>query len=123
MALRGAVIALVATGCTAAPPATPEPSPTPTPPVSTTAPPSREVAVAPPVTAELRTAETGRTTTKAKPPPRPAPTAGYQCRDGDEERHEVCAEHKRWVDGQVEFTNCLDSGGVWDEEAQRCEPG
>jgi len=45
---------------------------------------------------------------------------GYQCRDGDETKYQVCAEHKAWVDGQLEFTNCTSTGGTWSDEEQRC---
>lgn len=51
---------------------------------------------------------------------RSAPTAGYQCRDGDEKHYEVCAGHKEWVDGQVEFAECHDNGGTWSVRGQRC---
>ncbi|PFG57135.1 hypothetical protein ATK36_0697 [Amycolatopsis sulphurea] len=59
-------------------------------------------------------------TTARKTPTRKPPQYGYQCRDGDEAKYKVCAEHKSWVDGQVEFADCLDSGGTWDEDKQRC---
>ncbi|GHF56017.1 hypothetical protein GCM10017566_31410 [Amycolatopsis bartoniae] len=55
-----------------------------------------------------------RTTTRA------APRYGYQCRDGDEKLYSVCAGHKEWVDGQLEYTNCLSGGGTWDVKTQRC---
>ena len=48
------------------------------------------------------------------------PQYGYQCRDGDEVKYEVCAGHKAWVDGQREFTDCLAGGGTWDVGTQRC---
>jgi hypothetical protein len=56
-----------------------------------------------------------------KTPTRKPPQFGYQCRDGDETKYEVCAGHKAWVDGQREFTDCLDHGGTWDIENQRCK--
>ena len=49
------------------------------------------------------------------------PTAGYQCRVGDETRFQVCAGHKQWVDEQVEYMNCLNNGGTWDVVNQRCK--
>jgi hypothetical protein len=55
-----------------------------------------------------------------KTPTRKPPRYGYQCRDGDEVKYDVCAGHKAWVDGQREFTDCLDGGGTWDEVNQRC---
>ena len=55
-----------------------------------------------------------------KTPTRKPPQYGYQCRDGDELKYDVCAGHKAWVDGQREFTDCLDGGGTWDQVAQRC---
>ncbi|MFI5585658.1 hypothetical protein ACIA5G_11535 [Amycolatopsis sp. NPDC051758] len=55
-----------------------------------------------------------------KTPTRKPPQYGYQCRDGDELKYDVCAGHKAWVDGQREFTDCLDGGGTWDQAAQRC---
>jgi cytoskeletal protein RodZ len=55
-----------------------------------------------------------------EPPNRPIPTAGYQCRPGDEKLFEVCASHKAWVDGQVESANCMKSGRTWDIAAQKC---
>lgn len=63
------------------------------------------------------------TTKKAparKTPTRKPPQYGYQCRDGDETKYDVCAGHKAWVDGQREFTDCLDGGGTWDVDTQRC---
>ncbi|GAB2977991.1 hypothetical protein LWP59_38915 [Amycolatopsis acidiphila] len=61
-----------------------------------------------------RKSSTRRTTTRVPP------QYGYQCRDGDEKLYSICAGHKAWVDGQLELTNCLDSGGTWDIEHQRC---
>lgn len=58
--------------------------------------------------------------TSAPQEPRTAPTAGYQCRDGDEALYPVCAGHKAWVDGQVEVANCQNSGGTWDIASQSC---
>ena len=55
-----------------------------------------------------------------EPPNRPIPTAGYQCRPGDEKLFEVCASHKAWVDGQVESANCMKSGKTWDIATQKC---
>lgn len=52
---------------------------------------------------------------------RTAPQYGYQCRDGDEATYSVCAGHKAWTDGQVEYANCLSSGGTWNIDAQRCD--
>ncbi|MDT7800147.1 MAG: hypothetical protein QOI78_3580 [Actinomycetota bacterium] len=60
------------------------------------------------------------TTVRKATPTRKAPQYGYQCRDGDETKYEVCAGHKAWVDGQLELTNCLDGGGTWDVDTQRC---
>jgi hypothetical protein len=50
---------------------------------------------------------------------RPAPTAGYQCRDGDEELYPVCASHKAWVDGQRESA-CISAGRTWDIPTREC---
>ncbi|HEY3469723.1 MAG TPA: hypothetical protein VGL47_31650 [Amycolatopsis sp.] len=77
---------------------------------------------APPTTSSAAPAPT-RTSAKAtvrKTPTRKPPQYGYQCRDGDELKYEVCAGHKAWVDGQREFTDCLTGGGTWDEATQRC---
>jgi len=63
------------------------------------------------------------TTRKApvrKTPTRKPPQYGYQCRDGDELKYDVCAGHQAWVDGQREFTDCLTGGGTWDVDTQRC---
>jgi hypothetical protein len=63
------------------------------------------------------------TTSKApvrKSPTRKPPQFGYQCRDGDELKYDVCAGHKAWVDGQREFTDCVAGGGTWDVANQRC---
>ncbi len=51
---------------------------------------------------------------------RTAPTIGADCRPGDEKDYRVCAGHKAWVDGQLEYANCLDSGGSWDIPDQSC---
>lgn len=62
-------------------------------------------------------------TTKApvrKTPARKPPRYGYECRDGDELKYDICASHKAWVDGQREFADCLSGGGTWDEVTQRC---
>lgn len=69
------------------------------------------------------TSSTPATTRKApvrKTPTRKPPQYGYQCRDGDETKYEVCAGHKAWVDGQLEYANCLAGGGTWDVDTQRC---
>ncbi len=68
-----------------------------------------------PAPATTRKAPVRKTTPTRKPP-----QYGYQCRDGDETKYEVCAGHKAWVDGQREFTDCLDGGGTWDIDTQRC---
>lgn len=60
--------------------------------------------------------ESGRGTAAKRTPP----TAGSQCRPGDEKRYRVCAEHKAIVGGQVEFNNCIKSGGKWDIPTQSC---
>lgn len=54
---------------------------------------------------------------------RHAPSYGAQCMPGDEQHYSVCAGHKRWVDGQVEYANCLHSGGHWDVASQSCVHG
>jgi membrane-bound lytic murein transglycosylase len=51
---------------------------------------------------------------------RRAPQYGYQCMPGDEKRYNVCASHKAWVDGQVEYDRCINSGRTWDVAAQKC---
>jgi hypothetical protein len=71
-------------------------------------------------TTEPRPTTTGKTPTRKKAT-RVPPQYGYQRRDGDEKLYSVCAGHKSWVDGQLEFTNCLDSGGTWNIEHQRCD--
>ena len=83
----------------------------PTPTVTVTVPPTSSVS-APPTASKAPVRKT---------PTRKPPQFGYQCRDGDEAKYEVCAGHKAWVDGQREFTDCLDSGGTWDIENQRCK--
>lgn len=120
------LVAGVATaGCGVSPraPSTPDPPLTsesiltiePTPVVTVT----ETTSSAPPTTS----APVPATTKKApvhKTPTRKPPQYGYQCRDGDETKYEVCAGHKAWVDGQREFTDCLDGGGTWDVDTQRC---
>ncbi|HVW44078.1 MAG TPA: hypothetical protein VHC18_22280 [Amycolatopsis sp.] len=96
----------------APPPATPSSA---APVTTTTPPPSTGATTTKPPSTTKRS--TSRKTTTARMPP----TAGYQCRDGDEKLYEVCAGHKAWIDGQLECTNCLDSGGTWNIELQRCD--
>ena len=86
----------------------------PTPVVTVTVPPTSSVTT--PAPAPVAT----KKTPVRKTPTRKPPQFGYQCRDGDEAKCDVCAGHKAWVDGQREFTDCLDSGGTWDIENQRC---
>jgi hypothetical protein len=78
----------------------------------------------PPTSVAVTTSPPPKVTAKAPvrktTPVRKAPQYGYQCRDGDEVKYEVCAGHKAWVDGQREFTDCLDGGGTWDIDTQRC---
>lgn len=52
---------------------------------------------------------------------RSAPTAGYQCRPGDNAVYEVCAGHKEWVDGQREYADCQNGGGTWNIARQECD--
>jgi hypothetical protein len=123
--IAGAILALGLTaGCaTAAPaPAAPPPAVTSAAAVvtststTTTPPPSPSAS---PTTKSSAKPKPSKTSVR-KTPTRQPPTYGYQCRDGDEAKYQVCAGHKAWVDGQVEFTNCLESGGTWDIENQRC---
>jgi hypothetical protein len=51
---------------------------------------------------------------------RQAPQYGYQCMPGDEKHYSVCASHKAWIDGQIEYDNCISSGRTWDIAAQKC---
>lgn len=51
----------------------------------------------------------------------PEPTAGYQCWEGAEEIYDVCRQHKEWVDGQVEYAECIDAGGSWNIARQTCD--
>lgn len=51
---------------------------------------------------------------------RTPPKYGYQCRTGDERKYAICAAHDDWVDGQVEFDNCMSNGGTWDVDKQKC---
>ena len=51
---------------------------------------------------------------------RQAPQYGYQCMPGDEKHYSVCAGHKAWIDGQIEYDNCINSGRSWDIAAQKC---
>ncbi len=78
----------------------------------------------PPTSVPVPTSAPPKTAAKAPvrkaTPTRKAPQYGYQCRDGDEAKYQVCAGHKAWVDGQLEFTGCLDGGGTWDADTQRC---
>ncbi|WP_236790579.1 hypothetical protein [Amycolatopsis sp. GM8] len=90
-----------------APPTISTTTPAPPPPVTTEA-------TKPKPTSTRKTSP--RTTTK-----RAAPQYGYQCRDGDDKVYSVCAGHKAWVDGQLDYANCLDSGGTWNIERQRCD--
>ncbi|MEU0794381.1 hypothetical protein ABZ342_30350 [Amycolatopsis sp. NPDC005961] len=87
----------------------------PTPVVTVTVPPTSSATTPPPAPA------TTKRTSVRKTPTRKPPQFGYQCRDGDETKYDVCAGHKAWVDGQREFTDCLDGGGTWDIENQRCK--
>lgn len=87
----------------------------PTPVVTVTVPPTASATASPPAPTTTKKASVRRT------PTRKPPQFGYQCRDGDETKYDVCAGHKAWVDGQLEFTDCLDSGGTWDIENQRCK--
>lgn len=86
----------------------------PTPVVTVTVPPTSAVATSAPAPA-------AKTTPVRKTPTRKPPQFGYQCRDGDESKYDVCAGHKAWVDGQREFTDCLNGGGTWDIDTQRCK--
>jgi len=86
--------------------------------------PTPVVTVTVPATSSAPATTAAPATTK-KPPVRRTPTRkppqyGYQCRDGDETKYEVCAGHKAWIDGQREFTDCLNGGGTWDVDRQRC---
>ncbi|WIX99260.1 hypothetical protein QRX60_35140 [Amycolatopsis mongoliensis] len=111
-------VATAACGASPSPARAPAPSSTtetvvtiePTPVVTVTVPPTSSV-----------TAPAATKTSVRKTPTRQPPRFGYQCRDGDERKYDVCAGHRAWVDGQREFTGCLDSGGNWDIENQRCE--
>ena len=51
---------------------------------------------------------------------RPAPQYGYQCMPGDEKYYSVCAGNKAWIDGQIEYDNCINSGRTWDIATQKC---
>lgn len=55
-----------------------------------------------------------------EPPNREIPQYGYQCMPGDEKLFDVCAGHKAWIDGQIEFDDCITSGRTWDIAAQKC---
>ncbi|SDZ30609.1 hypothetical protein SAMN05421504_11291 [Amycolatopsis xylanica] len=113
----GFALVLLLAGCTtprkpvtAEPPGSPS-SPTTVVVVTSTVPAPPSTATAPALT---------RTISKQVSQTRQPPMFGYQCRDGDEKKYEVCAGHKAWVDGQLEFANCLSSGGTWDIERQVC---
>lgn len=120
------VAVVLAAGCDAAPATTPVPAAPPTPTIVVTVEqtPATTTITLPPTSAPVTTSAPPRTATKAPvrkaTPTRKAPQYGYQCRDGDEAEYEVCAGHKAWVDGQLEFTGCLDGGGTWDTDTQRC---
>lgn len=112
-------------GCAAAcgqvtPGAPVAPAPPPATATTTTAP-DRPATSRPPTTTKPPPPTTKRSTTSTTTTTRIPPTAGYQCRDGDEKLYEVCAGHKAWVDGQVEYANCLDGGGTWNVALQRCD--
>lgn len=115
------VLALLLAGCTATTdrgPRTPAPGPTSS-------------------SSEAKRPSTGQPTSESTgpgPTPEPAnevpepsettrtpPTAGYQCLEGDEKIYDVCAGHKAWTEGQIEYAECIDSGGVWDVPSQTCE--
>jgi hypothetical protein len=74
----------------------------------------------PPTSTVVPTPATSKAPVRKTTPTRKPPRYGYQCRDGDEVKYEVCAGHKAWVDGQREFTDCLAGGGTWDVGTQRC---
>ncbi|MFJ7214857.1 hypothetical protein [Amycolatopsis sp. NPDC098790] len=122
---------LLATGvataaCGASPQAPRAPDPPPASESILTIEPTPVVTVTVPATssAAATTSATVPATTKKAPvrktPTRKPPQYGYQCRDGDETKFEVCAGHKAWIDGQREFTDCLNGGGTWDIDTQRC---
>lgn len=83
--------------------------------------PTPTVTVTVPPTSVVSAPSAASKTPVRKTPTRKPPQFGYQCRDGDEAKYEVCAGHKAWVDGQREFTECLDSGGTWDTATDRCQ--
>jgi hypothetical protein len=118
--------AVLVAGCGATPATSPAPTPSPT---STTIvtveqTPATTTVTLPPASASVTPSAPPKATTKVPvrktTPTRKAPQYGYQCRDGDEVKYDVCAGHKAWVDGQREFTDCLDGGGTWDADTQRC---
>lgn len=119
---------LVAGAATAACDATPRTPSAPDPPLTSesilTIEPTPVVTVTETTSSVPTTSVPAPATTKKAPvrktPTRKPPQYGYQCRDGDETKYEVCAGHKAWVDGQREFTDCLDGGGTWDVDTQRC---
>lgn len=114
--------AVLSAGCGAAAPPASSPVPA-APPASTIVvtveqAPAATTVTLPPTSTVIPTPAWPKATTKA--PARKPPQYGYQCRDGDEVKYEVCAGHKAWVDGQREFTDCLAGGGTWDVGTQRC---
>ncbi|WP_091508012.1 MULTISPECIES: hypothetical protein [Amycolatopsis] len=88
--------------------------------VATTGEPTPSPSSASATTSKPKPSSSKQKTSTPRRSTRPAPQYGYQCRDGDEKLYSVCAGHKQWVEGQLEYTNCLDSGGTWDIDAQRC---
>ncbi|WP_328615788.1 hypothetical protein OHS18_02775 [Amycolatopsis sp. NBC_00355] len=116
--------AVLAAGCNAAPATVRAPV---APPTSTTVvtvqqTPAATTITLPPTSVPVTTSPpkaTAKAPVRKATPTRRAPQYGYQCRDGDEAKYEVCAGHKAWVDGQREFTDCLDGGGTWDVDTQR----
>lgn len=120
--LLAASVAMAACG------ASPSPTRAPAQPVTTesilTIEPTPVVTVTVPPTSSATSSAAAPATTRKSPvrktPTRKPPQYGYQCRDGDERKYDVCAGHKAWVDGQREFTDCLDGGGTWGVENQRC---
>ena len=106
---------LVATETVAIPPPSAPLATSTTPPANTTPPTSTSSA-----TPSTHAPATSKKAPTRKIPARQPPQYGYQCREGDELKYKVCAGHKAWIDGQLEFTNCLSNGGTWDIGRQRC---
>jgi hypothetical protein len=71
--------------------------------------------------AKSRPTTTSPVITKKSPATRKAPKYGYQCRAGDEKKYAICAGHDDWVNGQLEYMDCLDGGGTWNADQQVCD--